>query len=131
MYQMEQSLLKQPFGVNKSGNQVLFSFVSDKQDCGIVLYDINTGTEKARYPFQNQFGNVFYLALDEKDVESVAYSFYEEGRIVADKYAVGFAEKDTFGEYKNEESFKALLENDEYDWEDDSFPGLTYEESIV
>lgn len=131
MDQMAQTLLKQPFGVNKSGNQVLFSFVSDKQDCGIVLYDINTGTEKARYPFQNQFGNVFYLALDEKDLESVAYSFYEEGRIVADKYAVEFAGKDTFGEQKNEEAFKALIKNSGYDWEDDSFPGLTYEESIV
>lgn len=131
MYQTEKMLLKQPFGVNKVGNQVLFSFVSKKRDCGIVLYDKNTGKEKGRYPFSNRIGDVYYQVLDDADVGTVSYSFYEGEQLIVDNYAVKFAGKDTFGELKDEEDFKALLCEGSYDWEDDIFPRLSYEESVV
>lgn len=131
MYQMEQALLQRPFGVNRMGNQVRFSFVSKKQDCGIVLYDEKTGKEKRRVPFQQKVGNVYYLLLDDTELESVSYCFYEENRVLADKYAVKFSGKDVFGEPKEEEDFKALLSDSGYDWEEDALPRISYEESVV
>lgn len=131
MYQTEQVLLKQPFGVNKVGNQIQVSFVSKKQDCGIILYDKNTGKEKGRYPFSHKIGNVYYQVLEGTDLEAASYSFYEENHVVADKYAVKFAGKDSFGELKGEEDFKALLCECDYDWEEDRLPRLSYGESVV
>ena len=75
MFQTEKMLLKQPFGVNRIGKKVQFSFVSKKQDCGIVLYDVNTGEEKERVPFRHKVGNVYYQVLDETQLETAAYSF--------------------------------------------------------
>lgn len=128
MYEM---LLKQPYGVNIFGNQVLFSMVASQKDCGIVLYDVKDGLEKAKYPFVQKLGNVYYRAFKKEEFENASYSFYEGNKVVADKYACAFMDKDLFGEPKAESDYKALLYEKEYDWEGDSCPCLSYEESVV
>ena len=123
---MEQALLQKPFGVNKMGKQVVLFFVSKKESCGIILYDKNTGNEKKRIPFRLKVGKVYYHVLNEEELQQVSYAFYEDNRVVADKYAVSFAGKDSFGEPKAEEDYRALLINNDYDWESDLLPRLSY-----
>lgn len=122
-----------PYGVNRVDNGLQVSFVSKSEDCGIVLYEKSSGKEIKRIPFskKQKIGNVFYMNIEDVNISEISYLFYEEEKLVADKYAKAYMVDNDFGKQKGEESYKALLIDDEYDWKDDCFPCLSYNESIV
>ncbi len=129
-------------GTYSSGVQVLTTenrkdlcifMVSEKEDCGIVFYDRKTGQEIVRHPFpiKNRIGNVHYQSITDMDVHGVSYLLYEEDRLIADPYAVGFAEKDVFGQQKDVTAYKAVMDEEEYEWGSDTLPQIPYEECIL
>lgn len=120
--------------VEEKGEKGLFtSFVSESEECGIVLFDRRSGVELSRYPFskERRVGKVYYQMLSDIEPKNISYLFYEGNKLVADKRAKGFAGADCFGEAKGDADYKAVVEEKTYDWGTDSLPKLPYEECIV
>lgn len=107
--------------------------VSEKEDCGIVFYDRKTGQEVVRYPFVpgNRIGNVHYQKIKNVDTQNLSYLFYEEERLLADRYASMFAGKDVFGKPKDVTAYKAVMDSQEYAWGADALPQIPYEDCIL
>jgi len=120
--------------VEEKGKKGLFaSFVSESENCGIVLFDRRTGEELKRYPFsqEQRIGKVFYQTIPNVEPKNISYLFYDGDKLVADRRAQGFAGKDCFGEPKGEADYRAVVEEKAYDWGCDRLPKLSYEESII
>ena len=69
-----------------------------KKDCGIILYDRESGKKLHKIPFRREerMGNVYCKYL-ELDPQQIGYQFYEEERIVPDLHARGFLSKPVYG----------------------------------
>jgi len=133
MHNEKLRFLQHPYGVNRIDKELQVSFVSKSEDCGIVLYDKNSGKEIKKIPFprEQKIGNVFYMNVNDVNAHEISYLFYEDGKLVVDKYAKAYMVDNEFGVLKEAEVYKAVLTDDEYDWEDDCFPCLSYDESVV
>ena len=120
--------------VEENGKKGLFaSFVSESENCGIVLFDRRNGEELKRYPFsqEQRIGKVFYQTIPNVEPKNISYLFYDGDKLVADRRAQGFAGTDCFGEPKGEADYRAVVEEKAYDWGCDRLPKLSYEESII
>ncbi len=122
-----------PYGVNKVNDNLQVSFVSEKKDCGIILYDKKSGKELKRISFHEtqKIGNVFYMDVEDVKPQELSWLFYEDEQPVVDKYAEAYKVNGEFGEPKGVEAYKAVLPETDYDWEEDSFPCISYGDSIV
>lgn len=137
MQKMNRIFYPCPLGVRSFENGeikgIRIAYCSDSEDCGIVLYNIKTGKETARIPFDKaqRIGKVYYLELSDIDTDNTAYLFYEGDKLFADKRAEAFIGKGDFGEAKCETDYKASLHFSTFDWEDDTIQKLSYDETVV
>lgn len=133
MHNGKQRFWQHPYGVNRVDNTLQVSFVSEKEDCGIVLYDKNSGKEVKRvaFPKTQKIGNVYYMNIEGVNFQELSYLFYEEDKLVVDHYAQAYCVEGAYGTPKETEAYKAVLIDHNYDWKEDSFPCLSYEESVV
>ena len=137
MMNISQKLYPYPLGVRyfeEKGKKGLFaSYVSEKEECGIVLFDRKTGDELGKYSFtpEQRIGKVYYQTILNIESKNVSYLFYEEDKPVADRHARGFVGADSFGEAKGETDYKAIIEEKAYDWGTEKLPKLPYEECVA
>lgn len=133
MHNWEQIFWKHPYGVNRVQEGLQVSLVSQKEDCGIVFYEANSDKEVKRVPFDkaNKIGNVYYMNINNMPDNASSYLFYEEDRLIVDPWAYKYIGTDTFGVPKGPLDFRASFDSVKYDWENDKFPMLQYEDSIV
>ncbi len=126
-----------PLGVTyfeeKTVKGLQVSFCSKEKNCGIVLFDRESGEELARYPFskESKMGDVYYLTITDIDPKKISYLFYEENKLIGDKKAVCFSNSVEYGTAKDAMDFRAGFCKKEYDWEDDRLPKLSYRESVA
>lgn len=123
----------EPLGVSVCGKGIQFAFVSESNDCGVVLYDAKTGAESRRIEFPQEFvvGNVHTMVVQGITATEFLYQFYEDGKNVCDPFACGFCGNETYGSIAGVKEKKAYFSKEEYDWGEDVCPGLSYEESFV
>lgn len=133
MHNCEHRFWQHPYGVNKVQDGIQISFISEKEDCGIIFFHPDNNEEVLRVPFDKtkKVGNVYYMFLENQTVDSWAYLFYEEDNLIVDSYAGKYVGEKKYGLEKGPLDYKAAFENHVYDWEDDKLPMLSYEESIV
>lgn len=120
--------------VEKDGQKAIrVSFASKEESCGMVFFDKDTGEEVSKYAFsaENKIGNVYCETITGMDMEKLSYLFYEGEQLIADRHATHFAEKDSFGFKKGVDDYRALLVEENYDWQGDKCPQIPYEDSIV
>ena len=57
-----------PLGAHCEEGGIRFSFVSEKEKCGIVLYERETGKRLRRIPFskEEKIGDIYYKFLEGK-----------------------------------------------------------------
>lgn len=130
------NFLQAPLGVyecienKKKGIRV--QFVSANSNCGIILFSRNEGNELARYSFDEKTkdGNLYSMFLEGYSLKNISYLFFEGNKPVIDKKALMFEGKDTFGMIKTYDNYRSIPVNHLFDWEDDIFPKLNFEESI-
>lgn len=126
-----------PLGVRyfeeKGRKGLAASYVSENEECGVMLFDRKTGEELGKYSFpaEQRIGNVHFQTIMDIEPKKVSYLFYEGNRMVADRRARGFCGTDEFGVPKGEDDFKAIPEEKSYEWEEDKLPKLPYEECIA
>jgi glycogen operon protein len=108
------------------------SFVSEADDCGVLLYERKTGKLLRKLPFsqEERTGNIYGKYLPQTEPSQVSYSFYEGNQITPDPYGKAFAQRKAYGQRQEETELKAYLPDEGYDWEADRGPQLPYEDCI-
>ncbi len=122
-----------PLGAHMENSAVRFSFVSKKEDCGVLIFDRQSGKRIAKVPFttDDRIGNVYCKYISDLDGKKISYQFYEGEEIVSDRYARGFAGKHSYGRERKIQDWRAVLLDNAFDWQGDKRPRLAYEESVV
>ena len=122
-----------PLGAHRNGNIVYFSHITTKEDAGVILYDASGLQEKQKIPFPAAYtvGNIRCMAVEGLPHKDLVYTFYEDGQAVTDERATAYLNRNKFGEETEVlKAIPAVLSCSEYDWEEDTAPGIPYEESI-
>lgn len=122
-----------PLGAHRESDSIRFSFVSGKESCGVIIYDKATGKKLKKLPFlpQERMGRVYCKYLQGVNAEDISYQFYEEDRIIPDEHARGFTGKVRYGKSRDEKDLKAVLIEEDFDWENDKNPKLSYAQSVL
>lgn len=130
---MNMQITPYPLGAHCEGKGIRFSFVSAKEDCGIIIYDRKTETELERIPFdpQHKIGNVYCAFETKYRAADILYQFYEGTSIVEDERAVMLAGVPPYGKSAGNTKFKAGLVTDSFDWQNDKNPKIPYEDCIA
>lgn len=116
---------------NKKGIRV--SFPASGQECGVILFDRRTGKEKRRHiiPAENRMGDLCFDFIELDKPEKISYLFFDEEEQFPDKWGKAFASGIRYGKKKKETDLRAVFPAMNYDWENDRYPCLAYEDSIV
>ena len=110
---------------------VRFCLETSSSDCGIILYDLKSGEELRKIAFESsdRIGNLYCKTVPDIDPGKTSYLYYIGKKLISDKRALRLLSGDHYGE-ELKEPLKALIYDEDYDWEDDSFPALKYEDSF-
>ena len=122
-----------PLGAQITATGVNFAYVSEKKDCGVVLFEKKTLVEKQRIPFPAEYavGKVFCIHVGGIDIQNTAYCFYEQERLVTDERGRAFAGRKNYNAPQEAGKVNpACFVEDTYDWEGDLPLEIPYEESI-
>lgn len=100
-----------PLGVFPENGGIFVSFVSAKEDCGILLYDKSSGRRLKKIPFasNDRIGDVRYKRIPDVDPDKICYQFYEEDAILPDPHARAFLNKVPYGHRREEKDLKACI----------------------
>lgn len=122
-----------PLGVTVYQDSICFSYVSKEEDCGVVLFDKETGRETDRIAFlaEHRTGNVYHMRVMGISAKDTVYCFYEKDKLITDVRAKAFAGEMVIGEKKEQKIRTAAFFYEMYDWGQEAAPRLSYGESIV
>ncbi len=122
-----------PLGAHCEGDSIRFSFVSQKESCGIIIYDRKTGKKLDKISFDShcKIGNVYCKYVSKYRVDEISYQFYEEDKVIPDPHAEIFVGKNIYGKIRKAEDLKAAFVKEGFDWDGDSNPRIAYENSLV
>ncbi len=121
-----------PMGASLVKDGVAFSMSSDSDNCGLILKN-KTTKEIIRIPFSKEYryGNVYSVDVKYIDPKKFFYRFYKDGKEFADPFSHLLSGNEKFGVKKDYELYSAIPDDKEFDWKDDSYPLIPFEESIV
>lgn len=121
-----------PLGAHCETDGIRFSFVSKKKNCGVVLYDLKTGERLQKLPFteEERIGNIYCKYVEKINPADISYQFYEEGKLLADPFACGFAKLSPYGRQREECDLRAVFPKQDFDWEGDERPRIPYNDCI-
>ncbi|MBR5248792.1 MAG: hypothetical protein IKV27_07630 [Lachnospiraceae bacterium] len=121
-----------PLGVTPQGSNIKVSYISNTDTCGIILYDKKSGHEIRRISFDgwNRMGKIRYGLIENVSINEVTYQFYDGEDLIPDPYGKAFISQGIYGQKKEEQSLKSMVLKEEYDWEDDVFPRIPYENAV-
>lgn len=133
MTEMKKQIKPYPLGAHRESDSIRFSFVSKKENCGILIYDRTTGKKLQKIPFlpEERMGNVYCKYWQGIDADKISYQFYQEDSIVPDEHAKAYAGSSRYGKLREEKDLKAVFLCDSFDWEEDKRPMLPYEQSVA
>ena len=131
MTEKKHAIKPYPLGVHPEDGAIRFSFASCEKDCGVIVYDRKSGKRLRKIPFrqEDRMGNVYCRYL-ELDPVQTGYQFYEAEKIVSDLYAKGFLGKPAYGKVRKNQNKIAVFLKEDFDWEQDAHPMLSYQESV-
>ncbi len=121
-----------PLGATCETDGIHVAFVSSSEECSVLLYEKETGRLMQEIPFEEEdrIGNIYFKLLKGMDASRVSYQFCENGRAVPDPYARCYVGKMPYGERREAASLKAGFITERFDWGEDWFPRIPYENSI-
>ena len=119
-----------PLGLSKRGKNINVAFVSDKEDCGLIIYDYKTKSEIQRIPFplECKVGNVYAVEIEGIGSKKFCYEFYENQDTVKDSYAKSYIGNEIYGERNK---IFGVYPVPVFEWEGDVKPKVNYHESLV
>ena len=119
-----------PLGLSKKGKNINVAFVTNKSDCGLVVYDFKTKIEVERIPFPigSKTGNIYAMEVEGLGSKRFCYQFYEEDTLVTDPYAKAYVGNEKYGQRDN---ILGVFPLPDFDWSDDVNPQIPYEDSLI
>ena len=131
MTEKQHAIKPYPLGAYEEDGAIRFAYASGNKDCGIILYDRKSGRKLHKIPFraEERMGNVYCKYL-ELDPDKTGYQFYEGDTLVPDVHARGFLGKPAYGKARKERNRIAVFPREDFDWEQDRHPMLSYAESV-
>lgn len=121
-----------PLGAEPEENGIRFSFVSKDSDCGMILYDAESGKRIGKVPFEegDRIGNLYCKKLEGLRPEKTQYQFYCGKKVFPDERGKRFFGVRGFGREQNLSLWKAGFLAEDYDWEEDRRPRVPYSEAL-
>ncbi len=121
-----------PLGAHREAGQIRFSFVSEEENCGIILYNRQSGKRlhKIAFTADERVGNVYCKYLEGYHASEIAYQYYEGERILPDEHARIFVAKGPYGRERSLKELRAGFLREDFDWAGDARPKIPYEESV-
>lgn len=121
-----------PLGAKPEAGGIRFSFVSGEADCGILLYNSQTGRILRKIPFseEDRMGNIYCKTVEGIRPEAVLYQFYRGQETVPDEHGRSFPGRYVFGKRVEKGGRKAGFLPDVYDWEGDRCPQIPYSRAV-
>lgn len=122
-----------PPGAHYEEGGIRFTFASDKDCCGIIIYDKKTKYKLEEIPFSSEerLGNLHSAFVTGYQPSDILYQFYEGTEPVPDRYGVWFADRGAYGMQESGGGMKAGFITSEFDWEYDKNPHIPYEDSLI
>ncbi|MBQ9134694.1 MAG: hypothetical protein IJX66_01215 [Lachnospiraceae bacterium] len=119
-----------PLGATVYKDGIGFAYVSKEADCGVVFFDKKTmqETERVAFPKAYDTGDVHTMHLAGILPAECVYCFYEKDTLVTDVRARVFLGEVLCG---NEKIRLAGFVTEDYAWEEDTCPCLSYAQSII
>jgi len=119
-----------PLGLSRKDKNLNVCFISSRDDCGLVVYDLKTKveTERISFPVNCKRGNLFAVEIEGLGNKKFAYQFYEEDKLIKDPYAKAYIGNETYGQTGD---VLAVYQTASFDWEEDLNPRIPYEDSFV
>ncbi len=120
-----------PLITQETNDGIRFCLESRDSDCGIILYDKESGRQIDKIPFESadRIGNLFCKTISGYKACDISYIYYIGSKLVTDPRATGLLSGREYGTAV-EAPLRAVIENNDYDWEGDVRPGLKYEDSF-
>lgn len=120
-----------PLGVYKSNGGINVSMLMQGASCGIILYDKNKNFIE-RIELSNNFhmGKICYGQIDNVD-SAHFYQLYADDKIICDSCMKAYRGGESFGEKMEPKDLYSIISTDYFEWEEDSFPQIPYEESFI
>lgn len=124
-----------PLGAHAEGEGVRFSFVRETPEtcsCGILLYDRKTCRclNKLSFFETERTGNIYCKWVPGIDPGAVTYQFYEDDRVIPDRYAREIVGNAPYGKERKQSDLRAGILTEDFDWGEDRRPGLPYDRMV-
>ncbi|OLA62456.1 MAG: hypothetical protein BHW48_00715 [Roseburia sp. CAG:10041_57] len=125
----------QPYPLGASSirsNAINFSMVNNSQDdCGIILYDKETQTQK-RIPFDSshRLGNICCMTIEGLTAESCEYNYYIGEQILTDTYAKRIYGNEKWGSETPDTILRGGIYQSQFDWQKTAPLHIPYQDSI-
>lgn len=121
-----------PLGAHVESGRIRFAYATKATSCGVILYNRKTGRQLRREAFsaEEKIGNVYCKYIEGLEADQISYQFYEGNRKLPDPYARGFESRTGYGRLKDSSDLRAVIITEEFDWEGDKNPCLSYSESV-
>lgn len=121
-----------PLGAHAEAGRIRFAYAAKAASCGIILYDRQTGKllRKEAFSAEERIGNIYCKYMEGLQADQISYQFYEEGQEFPDPYGRSFQSRKRYGKLKDVCDIKTLIPVEEFDWEGDEHPRLSYSESV-
>lgn len=121
-----------PLGVSIEHGRINVAMVSQEGDCGIIFYDADKNRlEKISLSGKGRLGDIWYTGIETASQERLLYQLYQNGRIIIDQQIKAMDGHTRFGERCNPGKLFGVISYEEYNWEDDQSPQISYENSIL
>ena len=129
---MREKMNPYPLGAHPGEGGIRVSFVSKRDNCGVILYDKKSGDVVRRVSFEKaaRMGNIHYGLIEDADARELLYQFYEEDQVLTDPYGRVFPGQSAYGTPREEQDLKAGFAYDGYDWKQDERPRIPYEDCV-
>lgn len=124
-------------GANKLINGYNFTVeVPEEAEASLLLYRKKAKTPTEKIPFTKEFrtGRICSFSLPEFKPEEYEYNFCIDGKVYPDPCAYSIRGREKFGEAMDADLHKircGFLPEEEYDWEGDSFPEISYKDMVL
>lgn len=124
-----------PLGATVYADGINFAAVVYGNKCrGLALYDRKRMQKEYKIPFDESYfiGNVCCIFVEGAWAGEYAYQFYGEEEYYADPYAKAMIGRENFGVRPADARMEELagIPAETFDWEEDHFPKIPYEDSV-
>lgn len=124
-------------GVTKVKDGYNFAVRSFTDELTLEIYPVTASGDKNDSPLftvdmdeSYRFGDVFAVEITGGDIDGCSYRYVHNGTMVRDDYAANLSGCSEFGHNIRDIKYITKIQSDRYDWENDRFPRIPYDECI-